>query len=80
MVKAQRRKVERDQVRNAEAGPNGLGPGILDGVDHVGSKGKAYGWGTGLTAKVLEVRTPSWRSQHVSWLVLYMRNTAKDYS
>jgi len=67
-------------VRNAQAGPSGLGPGILDGVDAIGGKGKAYGWGTGLKAKVLEVRTPSWRSEHVSSLVSCKRHTANDYS
>lgn len=29
-------------------------------------EGQEYGWGIGLGSKVLEVRTPSWRSDKVS--------------
>jgi hypothetical protein len=64
--KVQRRKVEWDTIRNPEAGPGSLGPRVPASADHVGNVGKAYGWGTGLKAKVLEVRTPSWRSEQVS--------------
>jgi len=50
--KVTRRKEMWESMRNAEAGPSGTG--------------KEYGWGMGLGMKVLEVRTPSWRSEKVS--------------
>jgi len=58
-AKVRRRKETWDQMRNADAGPSGA---QLAG-------GKEYGWGLGLGMKLLEVRTPSWRSDQVSTLI-----------
>jgi hypothetical protein len=56
--KVGRRKELWGNMRNADAGPSGEG-----------KEGKEYGWGLGLGMKILEVRTPSWRSQQVSsWI------------
>lgn len=52
-----KRKELWEGMRNAEAGPSGTG--------------KEYGWGMGFGMKVLEVRTPAWRSEKVSQFVLY---------
>jgi hypothetical protein len=54
-----RRKEIWDGMRDTDTG---IGPSSAAG----GKEGKEYGWGIGLKTKVLEVRTPSWRSDQVS--------------
>jgi hypothetical protein len=78
--KVQRRKEIWSKMRNIDPTPDQGGSGLGGQIEsdsgrvapngEMKGKAKTYGWASGLTTKVLEVRTPSWRSERVSHSLL----------